>query len=52
MANIDNSKLIGLLIVTGVGLLLSQKHIKERRKQTQYVCPRIRKRVKEHIILS
>ena len=32
MADIDNSKLIGLLIVTGVGLLLSQKKRKKKTK--------------------
>ena len=31
MANIDSNKRLGLLIVAG-GLLLSQEHIKERRK--------------------
>ena len=44
MADIDNSKLIGLLVITEVGLLLSQEHRKERRKQRQWVHPRIRKR--------
>ena len=43
MEDIDN-KLMGLLIITGGGLLLSQEHIKERRKQRQWVCPWIRKR--------
>ena len=43
MADINNNILIELLIITGVGLLLSQKCIKERRKQRQWVCPRIRK---------
>ena len=42
--DIDNNKLIGLLIITGLVLLLSQKHIKERRKQRQHVRPWIRKR--------
>ena len=31
MTDIDNSKLIGLLIIAGGGLLLSQNYIKERR---------------------
>ena len=35
---------MGLLIIDGEGLLLSQEHIKERRKQRQLVGPRIRKR--------
>ena len=33
MADIDNNKLMGLLTVAGGSLLLSQKHIKEKRKQ-------------------
>ena len=37
MADMGNSKLIGLLIITGMGSLLSQGHIKERRKQRQWV---------------
>ena len=44
MTEIDNSKLIGLLIIAGGGLLLSQNHIKERRKQRQWVHPWIRRR--------
>ena len=44
MEDIDNNKLMGLLIITGGGLLLSQEHIKERRKRRQWVRPRIRKR--------
>ena len=44
MVDIDNNKLIGLLIITGLVLLLSQEHIKERRKQRQHVRPWIRKR--------
>ena len=44
MTDIDNNKVIGLLIITGVDLLLSQEHIKERRKQRQWVRPWIRKR--------
>ena len=35
---------MGLLIITGGGLLLSQEHIKERRKRRQWVRPWIRKR--------
>ena len=34
---------MGLLIITGGGLLLSQEHIKERRKGRQWVLPWIRK---------
>ena len=44
MADIDNNKLMGLLIIAGGGLLLSQEHIKERRKQRQWVRSSIRKR--------
>ena len=44
MEDIDNNKLMGLLIITGGGLLLSQEHIKERRKGRQWVRPWIRKR--------
>ena len=44
MENIDNNKLIELLIIGGGGLLISQGHIKERRKRRQWVCPWIRKR--------
>ena len=33
MADIDNDKLIGLLIIAGESLLLSQEHIKERREK-------------------
>ena len=42
MADIDSNKLIGA--ITGWGLLLSQEHIKERRKQRHWVRPGIRKR--------
>ena len=35
---------MGLLIIAGGGLLLSQEHIKERRKQRQWVHPWIKKR--------
>ena len=44
MVDIDTNKLMGLLIIAGGGLLLSQEHIKERRKQRQWVRPWIRKR--------
>ena len=44
MADINNDKLIGLLIIAGGSLLLSQAHIKEMRKQRQWVRPWIRKR--------
>ena len=40
----DNKKLMGLLIIAGEGLLVSQEHIKERRKQRQWVPFLIRKR--------
>ena len=35
MEDIDNNKLMGLLIITEGGLLLSQEHIKEKRKRRQ-----------------
>ena len=35
MMDIDNNKLIELLIIAGGGLLQSQEHINERRKQRQ-----------------
>ena len=44
MTDIDNNKLMGSLIIAGGGLLLSQEHIKERRKRRQWACPWIRKR--------
>ena len=44
MEDIDNNKLMGLLIITGGGLLLSPEHIKERRDRKQWVLPWIRKR--------
>ena len=47
MADIDNKKLIGLLIMTGMSLLLSQEHIKERRKQRQRVRLWIKRDSKE-----
>ena len=40
----DNNKRMGLLIITGGGLLPSQEHIRERRKLRQWVRPWIRKR--------
>ena len=43
MEDIDNNKLIGLLIITGGDLLLNQEHIKEKRKRRQGVCPWIKK---------
>ena len=33
MEDIDNNKLMGLLIIAAGGLLLSKDHIKERRKR-------------------
>ena len=44
IVDIDNSKLMRLSIIAGGGLLLSQEHIKERRKRRKWVCPWIRKR--------
>ena len=44
---IDNKKLMELLIIAGGGLLLSQKHIKERRRQRKRVRPWITKRDKK-----
>ena len=44
MEDIDNSKLMGLLIIAGEGLLLSQEHVKERKKRRQWLHPWIRKR--------
>ena len=44
MAGIDNSKLIGFLIISWDGLLLSQEHnVKEKRKWRQWVRPWLRK---------
>ena len=43
MRYLDNNNLVGLLIITGGGLLLSQEHIKERRKGRHWVRPWIRK---------
>ena len=44
MVNIDSNKLMGLLIIAGGGLLLSQEYIKQRRKRQKWVRPFIRKR--------
>ena len=44
MEDIDNNKLMGVLIITGGSLLLRQEHIKEKRKRRQWVRPWIRKR--------
>ena len=44
MVDIDSKKLMGLSIIPGGGLLLTQKHIKERRKRRQRVRPWTRKR--------
>ena len=44
MADIDINKLMGLLIIAGGSLLLSQEHIKERREKREWVCLRIRKK--------
>ena len=42
MEDIDNNKLMRLLIIAGGPLLLSQEQIKERRKRRQWVRPWIR----------
>ena len=44
MEDIDNKKLMELLIIPGGALLLTQEHIKERRKRRQWVGPWIRKK--------
>ena len=44
MADMDNKKLMGMLIIAWEGLSLSQEHIKEMRKQRQWVPLSIRKR--------
>ena len=44
MADIDNHKLMGLLIIAEGSLLLSQEHIKENGKGRKWVRPRMRKR--------
>ena len=52
------NKLMGLLIIAGGNLLLSQEHIKQRRKRRQWVGPWItdikgaKEILKEHIIRS
>ena len=43
MADTDNNKLMGLLIIAGEGLLLSQVYTKERRKQRKQMRLQIRK---------
>ena len=50
MADIDHNKLIGLLIIAREGSLLSQEHIKERRKRRQLMRPWIRKKEKMFIM--
>ena len=58
MAGIDNNKLMELLIIAGGSLLLSQEHIKGKRKQKKTkkkkgrVFEKERQIVKEHIIRS
>ena len=44
MAGIDSNRLIGLLVIAGLSLLLSQEYIKEKAKQRKWVRLRIRKR--------
>ena len=44
MEDIDNKKLVELLIIPDGALLLTQEHIKERRKRRQWVRPWIRKK--------
>ena len=44
MEDIDNIKLVELLIIPDGALLLTQKHIKQRRKRRQWVRPWIRKK--------
>ena len=44
MADIDNNKLMGLLIIAGESLLLSQVYTKERRKQRKWMLLQITKR--------
>ena len=44
MKDIDNKKLMELLIIPDRALLLTQEHIKERRKRRQWVRPWIRKK--------
>ena len=56
MAGIDNNKLMELLKIAGGSLLLSQEHIKGKRKQNKKKNGRVfekeRQIVKEHIIRS
>ena len=51
MTDIDSNKRLELLIIAR-GLLLSQEHIKERKKQRQWVHPWIRKRDRKGAYLS
>ena len=44
MAGIDSNRLIGLLVIAGLSLLLSQEYIKEKAKQRKWLRLRIRKR--------
>ena len=44
MADTDKNKLLGLMIITAGGLLLSKKHAKKRRKRRVWVRPWIEKR--------
>ena len=44
MEDIDNKKLMELSIIPDGALLLTQEHIKERRKRRQWVRPWIRKK--------
>ena len=44
IADIDNNKLMGLFLIAGWSLLLSQEYIKEKRKQRKLVRLRIRNR--------
>ena len=44
MEAIDNSKMMGFLIIAGEDLSLSKEHVKEWRKRRQWVRPWIRKR--------
>ena len=43
MEAIDNSKMMGFLIIAGEDLSLSKEHVKEWRKRRQWVRPWIRK---------
>ena len=51
LVDIDNNKLMGLLTIAGGSLLLSQEHIKEKRKQRR-IFGLEREIVQEHIIRS